>query len=700
MKKILIKCLSLILILVSCSTQPVRMISPPSANRLELLKKAIISKRTIPQIQSESEALAKAYLLAMKAENEANTVLACSLFSDLSDNLSFAIKDAALVHALKNCDFSESALLRLWKKTVIPNYLKEAYTEQSLRHSVLRNLPEYEAQFSYDLTHYRPVQAEKVKLIKRAIAIAQNSKDTAKIQLYTNRLIEISPLHNPDINDETIAKIAKDFEANRQFDQARTLYKQIIDGDFVIEEKVKAFNAYRTTYKVERDLKTFLQKTFEMEEFLKLESEKNPDDQKLLEFWVDSKIALVKAVWTDHKNAEARKLLDELIATKSGNNNQLAHVQLIYGSLHLESKENAEALKRFEFAGTFQVSDLPLWENIQWAIVWNNYLLKQDKKVVIYADQFVKKSNNQNFIVKLNYWKAKSLNRLKLSSEAKELFEKVFAADPFGYYGLISTIELNSPLTPLPPTVINSDPTGIHILDWLIAVEEKTFSQKYLKEIDSQFKTPAERERAMSLYSQTEWYQGGMRQIFNFKMSTRNAMTEKYINVVFPIPYLKTIEALEKKYNVPKELVYGVIRQESAFVASERSWADAFGLMQMIPEKAIELSKKYGIPYKDYNDLYKPETNLEMGTALLKDLRSKFSSKFIQSVASYNASEEAIAVWERERFNGNYFEFIEMIPYEETRNYIKLVFRNYMTYKRISSKDEFIIDKNFFAKPF
>lgn len=676
------------------------MISPPSANRLELLKKAIISKRTIPQIQSESEALAKAYLLAMKAENEANTVLACSLFSDLSDNLSFAIKDAALVHALKNCDFSESALLRLWKKTVIPNYLKEAYTEQSLRHSVLRNLPEYEAQFSYDLTHYRPVQAEKVKLIKRAIAIAQNSKDTAKIQLYTNRLIEISPLHNPDINDETIAKIAKDFEANRQFDQARTLYKQIIDGDFVIEEKVKAFNAYRTTYKVERDLKTFLQKTFEMEEFLKLESEKNPDDQKLLEFWVDSKIALVKAVWTDHQNAEARKLLDELIATKSGNNNQLAHVQLIYGSLHLESKENAEALKRFEFAGTFQVSDLPLWENIQWAIVWNNYLLKQDKKVVIYADQFVKKSNNQNFIVKLNYWKAKSLNRLKLSSEAKELFEKVFAADPFGYYGLISTIELNSPLTPLPPTVINSDPTGIHILDWLIAVEEKTFSQKYLKEIDSQFKTPAERERAMSLYSQTEWYQGGMRQIFNFKMSTRNAMTEKYINVVFPIPYLKTIEALEKKYNVPKELVYGVIRQESAFVASERSWADAFGLMQMIPEKAIELSKKYGIPYKDYNDLYKPETNLEMGTALLKDLRSKFSSKFIQSVASYNASEEAIAVWERERFNGNYFEFIEMIPYEETRNYIKLVFRNYMTYKRISSKDEFIIDKNFFAKPF
>jgi soluble lytic murein transglycosylase len=81
-------------------------------------------------------------------------------------------------------------------------------------------------------------------------------------------------------------------------------------------------------------------------------------------------------------------------------------------------------------------------------------------------------------------------------------------------------------------------------------------------------------------------------------------------------------------------------------------------------------------------------------------LREKFNYKFVQSVAAYNASENVIKVWEKERFTGDYFEFIEMIPYEETRNYIKLVFRNYMTYKRITSKEEFIIDKDFFAKPF
>lgn len=700
MKKILVNCLFVIVLFSSCSTRPVRIVSPPLPNRLEVLKKSLFTKGVSPEILDESEDLAKAYLSALKAKNEGDRKLSCNLFTDLAENKNLAIKEAALVHSLNVCDFSDSELVKIWNKTIIPNYLKEAYTEQSLKLARLKKLSEEEARFSYDLIPYRPVQADKIKLIRRAISIAENLKDEAKIKIYTDKLKEISPLYNTEITPENIYLVAKDFEANRKFDTARTLYRQMIDGDFGIDEKVKAFNAYRISYKVERDLKTFLLKTFEMEAFLKAEMEKIPDDQKIIEHWVDAKIALTKAVWTDHQNLEARRILDELIASKLGNPNQLAHTQLIYGSLHLESKENAEALKRYENAGKFAVTDLALAENIQWAIVWNSYLLKQNKNVVTYADLFVKKSSNLNFIVRLNYWKAKALQRMNLMDEATAVFEKIYAEDPFGYYGIISTIDLKLPLTTIPPTVINTNPTGYQILDWLIAMEEKSFSQKYLKQIDSGFKTPDERERAMSLYSQTEWYQGGMRQIYNFKMSARNAMTEKYINVVFPTPYLNTIEILGSKYSVPKELVYGVTRQESAFVPSERSWADAFGLMQMIPEKAIELSKKYAIPYRDYNDLYNPEINLEMGTALLKDLREKFKFKFVQSVAAYNASEEVIAVWERERFNGNYFEFIEMIPYEETRNYIKLVFRNYMTYKRITSNQEFFVDKDFFSKPF
>ena len=82
----------------------------------------------------------------------------------------------------------------------------------------------------------------------------------------------------------------------------------------------------------------------------------------------------------------------------------------------------------------------------------------------------------------------------------------------------------------------------------------------------------------------------------------------------------------------------------------------------------------------------------------MTELSSIHKGKFAQTVASYNASPDAIKKWESERFNGNYIEFIEMIPYEETRNYIKLVFRNYVTYKRVLSKNNFKISPTFFEE--
>jgi soluble lytic murein transglycosylase len=393
-------------------------------------------------------------------------------------------------------------------------------------------------------------------------------------------------------------------------------------------------------------------------------------------------------------------MLDEVIAKKIGTQNQLATLYWVYGSLHVESKEVLEGLKKYEKASNFTISVLTLEENIQWAIVWNKYQLKNDVEAIADIDRFIKKSNNNNFIYRLQFWKAKALTRQGKVDEAKALFESITSKDSFGYYGLVSSLETKEVLPHLPPSVIIIEPFGHALLDWLIAMEEKLFATKVLKEINPQFKTIAQRERAMSLYAQTEWFQGGMVQIYNFPIRSREDLTRKYITVVFPTPNSEIVDQFAEKYNVPKAFIYAITRQESTFNPNIRSWADAFGLMQMTPEKATELSAKHNIPYRHFSELYNPKLNIELGTALLSDLRTLFSSKFIPSVAAYNASTDVIAVWERERFNGNYLEFIEMIPYEETRNYIKLVFRNYITYKRILEEDDIVIPDNFFEIPF
>lgn len=694
MKKIL-PLISFILFLVTnCATNSIKLIPPPSPNRMGMIKKFS------QHLKDESEEIANDYIRALKAEREGDKELACNLFTGLYKHKGFPIREVALIHTLSDCIFSEESLIKIWTKTSIPNYLREAYTEQSLKLATEKNIFLFEAQFSFDLISFRNIPAEKIQLLKRSISIASKINDTTKFNFYTERLKNISPLHNEEINKETIYIIAKDFEKNHKFDKARSLYQKIISEDFSIEEKIKAYNSLRISYKIERNLKTFISESYNMEKFLKSLSEKNPGDQKIIESWIDSKISLTKAVWTNNQNKEAKQILNELDKTKLGTSNQLAHVQLIYGLLFLESKDNIKAIKHFENASNYKITDPELLENIQWAIVWNNYLLKRYPSVVFYTDQFIKKSNNQNFISKLNYWKSKSLTNIGKTNQANEVLVMLANSDPFGYYGIISTIDLKKPLSPIPQMLEEKKLTGLPTLDWLLAVEENKFSQKYLKEIDSQFKTFSERESAMPLYFQTEWFQGGMRQIYNFKSSSRNDLTKKYINIIFPTPFLESVEKYNNKYSVPKELIWGISRQESAFIPSERSWANAFGLMQLIPEKAIALSRKYNIPYENYNDLYNPEINIEMGTALLRDLREKYNGKFVQTVAAYNASESAIATWMKERFNGDYFEFVESIPYEETRNYIKLVFRNYMTYKRILSKEDFIIDKDFFEKNF
>jgi hypothetical protein len=497
--------LFVLFILSGCSSGPVKLLPLPEDNRLEVLKKSLVLNADASIAQNASEKQALSYLLGLKAEKDNNRKLACKFFEDLSEDKSFVLKEAAFVHTLTNCDFSKRALVRLWKKTVIPTYLKESYLRESQKLAEKKGLSLYEAQFANELIAFTSVLAEKIKLIKKAISLAEKNDDSEKLKFYRDRLKTLSPLYidNTDINNQNIFSIAKDFEINREFKKARVLYQQIIEGEFLIDEKVKSFNALRMSYKIERDLKTFLQKTFEMEAFLKNEMDKNPDDQKIISFWADSKIILARAVWTNHQNEEARKILDELIETNLGTPDQQATAEFVYGSICLESKENIKALKHYEKALTFKMNDSSLLENIQWAIVWNNYLLQENKKVVSSSDLFIKQSNNQAFIVKLEFWKAQALLRFgenEKSTEANILFEKILASDPFGFYGIMASASANSALTPLPLSSLKPDPTGFLALDWLMAMEEQNFSEKYLKEINSKFKTYSERENAMPLY--------------------------------------------------------------------------------------------------------------------------------------------------------------------------------------------------------
>ena len=133
----------------------------------------------------------------------------------------------------------------------------------------------------------------------------------------------------------------------------------------------------------------------------------------------------------------------------------------------------------------------------------------------------------------------------------------------------------------------------------------------------------------------------------------------------------------------PLPLLFALIRQESAFNRRARSLSDAFGLMQLIPSTARAMAKKMRQSYRGYKDLYNEKKNIILGTAYFKSLLSRYNGSFILAAAAYNAGSTPVRKWRVALDKTRPLDFIENIPYEETRTYIKLVIRNFVIYNKL-----------------
>jgi len=119
------------------------------------------------------------------------------------------------------------------------------------------------------------------------------------------------------------------------------------------------------------------------------------------------------------------------------------------------------------------------------------------------------------------------------------------------------------------------------------------------------------------------------------------------------------------------------MRQESAFDPEAISPADAFGLLQITPFMAKAMGKKLGRPLTSKSELLDPDTNLFYSTYYISELLKKYKGNLILALATYNANDRAVRKWVRRYGVPDHEEFIEEIPYAETRNYVKLILRNY-----------------------
>src|SRR5574340_1195882 len=161
-------------------------------------------------------------------------------------------------------------------------------------------------------------------------------------------------------------------------------------------------------------------------------------------------------------------------------------------------------------------------------------------------------------------------------------------------------------------------------------------------------------------------------------------MPEDLWLLAYPQGFWPSITASAKKYGLDPYFVAAIIREESQFRPEAISPAGARGVMQVMPSTGEWIARNTGIPGFDRSRLFEAEMNISIGTWYLSHLMKKFSGNLTLVTASYNAGPEPVLAWAaRSGGTADPAEFVETIPYAETRGYVKKVLRNYAEYRRL-----------------
>ena len=168
----------------------------------------------------------------------------------------------------------------------------------------------------------------------------------------------------------------------------------------------------------------------------------------------------------------------------------------------------------------------------------------------------------------------------------------------------------------------------------------------------------------------------------------------------FPYYYDAFVTQYANKTNIEPELVLALMKQESTFNYNAHSWANAYGLMQLMPATAKEMANRKKEKLINTSQLFDPELNIKLGTHYLEYLSRRFDGRKEWILAAYNAGPHRVQRWKQLPGSERIDVFIENVEFTQTRQYVRNVMKNYWAYKllnnnfRIEANDILLSIKN------
>lgn len=638
---------------------------------------------------------------------------ACSLWLEIADHSEFPLQELTRLRAMETCaaergDFDD--IKEIVESSREP-WLEETKYRAALTRAVRLGDENWEMRLSAEVSRFERLQSEKVKLLKRAVELSEKLGEKELREDYFKRLTDIAPRFIIDPKPEELLSVAADFRRVREFDKAHEMYRKVLSvKELSNTEKLRALDGIRMSYKLDREMEKYLEATREYSEFARrhfFTKSKNKSALANLSRYFNTQLTLARAEWTDNHAEKARQILTRLEKDLK-KRIPVEESVLIRARIEEEAGRFKNVVKLLESVNTSRISDRTLRSTILWYRAWNLRKTGQTKQAIRILEELIRVENSPSLIARNRFWLGKTRKEADQKQKSLEDFEWLIANDNIGYYGMLAYRELGRPIPGITLPELRVPATGHFVpteapvdgessalssnerlmIDWLVAVNENDLGRKYLNDVTADKRrsySEAQMLDLFKLYARTGSYQTLFARTYELLPEARERVLTSNPDLIFPQPWKATVESTATRFQVPSELVYAIMRQESLFNPLARSPADAFGLLQLIPQSAKKAQEEAKIQIKSHEDLYDPEINILLGTAFIKRLLDRWNGQFVLAVASYNASEKAIAGWIQSRYRGDPLVFIEDIPYEETRNYIKLVMRNYIFYSRLNS---------------
>ncbi|MGJ5817671.1 transglycosylase SLT domain-containing protein [Paludibaculum fermentans] len=173
---------------------------------------------------------------------------------------------------------------------------------------------------------------------------------------------------------------------------------------------------------------------------------------------------------------------------------------------------------------------------------------------------------------------------------------------------------------------------------------------------------------------------------------TADGAPKSFWKLAFPFPYRAKIERFAKERSLDPFLVAALIRQESEFNPSALSVVKAVGLMQVMPATGRELGRRVGLKAVRPSSLKVPDININIGTYYLQRQLAARNGNVEDTLAGYNAGPSRVPVWRSWWDFRESSEFVETIPFTQTREYVQIVMRNAEMYRRIYANEPYTVE--------